>query len=400
MNNPDKYLQIILDCNNNDILPIINACNNGYLDIIIYLYANGADLNKENKDGYTSIYTACINKYLDIVKYLHERGADIYRTFNYDNSSLLHIACMNNDIEMIKYFDKYLDREQKNDYGWSCLHSVLHCDDEIIDYDKQFEIVKYFIEKGANINSVDIEKSSIFQRAIYNKDLQIIKYLYENGADINNIDDNNETPIQTILNYHYIILNNYCTHLMLTINDMSIIQLITKLILIKDKIKDKSKEIYNFDYDDIIDYVNRNNINININEFINFMKLYKIFFNIFSYLVKIGSDCSKIKIPLYLDELFVSQIWHNNTLAKAVYENNIDMVKQLIDDGYDINIKGDDDWTPLHISTFMNREDIVKLLLENGADINAKTNNNKYTIFHLATNKGYYNIINIIKIIY
>lgn len=52
---------------------------------------------------------------------------------------------------------------------------------------------------------------------------------------------------------------------------------------------------------------------------------------------------------------------------------------------------GQDDQTPLHISSRLGKQDIVQLLLANGADPDATTNSG-YTPLHLAAREGHKDI--------
>jgi len=59
------------------------------------------------------------------------------------------------------------------------------------------------------------------------------------------------------------------------------------------------------------------------------------------------------------------------TLHGAAWDGDLDTVKQLLDNGADVNLK-DSDMTALHYATSGKHEKIVVLLLESGADANAR----------------------------
>lgn len=62
-------------------------------------------------------------------------------------------------------------------------------------------------------------------------------------------------------------------------------------------------------------------------------------------------------------------------LFRAIIEGKTDVVKALIRNGADVNIKSEFGWTPLHAATSTFEKvgvTIIKLLIFNGADMNAK----------------------------
>jgi len=152
--------------------------------------------------------------------------------------------------------------------------------------------------------------------------------------------------------------------------------------------------------------------------------------NIFKYLIKCGADCQvkdingnslllvaiENKNYLVIQYLFKHNISlessidlkHSSSLNKALYNNDIDMVKTLISNGSEI--KGNDDFTPIVLSYLLDHKEIfeylishfdvneldkngysilhyailkedlimIKYLIENGADVNYKKNKNMY----------------------
>ena len=65
--------------------------------------------------------------------------------------------------------------------------------------------------------------------------------------------------------------------------------------------------------------------------------------------------------------------WGGQTaLHWAAYDGRIDMARQLIEKGANVNAKDDYQATPLHFAAEVGRIDIARLLIENGADLNAE----------------------------
>lgn len=59
-------------------------------------------------------------------------------------------------------------------------------------------------------------------------------------------------------------------------------------------------------------------------------------------------------------------------IIQAVEKGNLGKVKELIEQGADVNMRSGSTWTPLHYASNNGNLAIVKLLVENGADVNAK----------------------------
>jgi ankyrin repeat protein len=54
------------------------------------------------------------------------------------------------------------------------------------------------------------------------------------------------------------------------------------------------------------------------------------------------------------------------------YEENIEAVKKTLADGADVNAKGNNGWTPLHLAALSGHKEVSEYLITMGADVNAK----------------------------
>jgi len=57
---------------------------------------------------------------------------------------------------------------------------------------------------------------------------------------------------------------------------------------------------------------------------------------------------------------------------KAATDGDAQALKQLLDQGADVNAKDADENTALHLATKQGHQDIMRLLVEHGADVNAQ----------------------------
>ena len=60
------------------------------------------------------------------------------------------------------------------------------------------------------------------------------------------------------------------------------------------------------------------------------------------------------------------------TIHRAVFDGNIEAIKQHLAAGTDVNAKNDSENTPLHRAALKGHKEVVELLIQNGADVNAK----------------------------
>ena len=60
------------------------------------------------------------------------------------------------------------------------------------------------------------------------------------------------------------------------------------------------------------------------------------------------------------------------SIHDAVKEGKIDVVKQRLEAGTDVNAKDEKGWAPLHFMAVAGNKEIAELLIANGAEVNAK----------------------------
>ncbi len=139
------------------------AVSRGYLPIIQYLVAQGADINAEG-DGLLT--WAALGGHLKIVEYLIEKGADIH----VNNDDAFITASEGGHLKIAKYLAKQGANIHVNNDEALVLASQ----------NGHLSMVKYLIAQGADMhtqNNKPIRKASEFGK------LSIVKYLVEHGAD-------------------------------------------------------------------------------------------------------------------------------------------------------------------------------------------------------------------------
>ena len=87
-------------------------------------------------------------------------------------------------------------------------------------------------------------------------------------------------------------------------------------------------------------------------------------------------------------------------IHQAAEAGNIEVVKQHLADGVDVNAKFKDGWTPLHMAAEGGHREIVDLLIAKGADINATAgvggDGEGWTPLHEAAEGGHKKVVELL----
>jgi len=106
--------------------------------------------------------------------------------------------------------------------------------------------------------------------------------------------------------------------------------------------------------------------------------------NIVKQLIESGTDINKKYDTFHETLLHVASYGH--------YKTYIDIVAYLIKSGADINVMNSVHETPLYIATCCNQVPIVKLLIESGGDIN-ETSGGNLSLLSVAARMGHFEMV-------
>ncbi|AUV59009.1 ankyrin repeat protein [Bandra megavirus] len=199
---------------------LLVVCEYGHLNLVKYFINKGADFRKHK---YCAMRLAAKNGHLDLVKYFVEKGANITAKNNYvlkkaskyghihiiqylymhiylhsDDNYAYRIATKYNHLDIIKYLNLYyipwwIKKDSLFHFSESGnLEAVKYLADYVErmwwDYalvcssrNGHIEIVKYFVEKGANLYTY--EENPLIYASKYGY-MDIVQYLIEKGMSI------------------------------------------------------------------------------------------------------------------------------------------------------------------------------------------------------------------------
>ena len=377
--------------NGNSMLHMTSSfCANGS-DIINYLLTNYKfNINSRNKSGFTPIACAVRSDFYNNVKLLLDKNADVNITTNW-NETVFYISCSKGNIRIARLLlEKNPDSDVniKTNYDSiplyvACQNGYMHivkllldnmvninaisyrgynaisiaCKKSLLNYD----IVKILCKNGADLNHIMPDDQTIIDRAVLDNRIQIVKLLCKYKADINlqlPAHDNMSPLMIACINGRTecakILLDNGAnTELLNTFGDTCLFAAIE------------------YDYSDLIELLHHNKAD--------FSKLCKNVSPLERACIRGSIKCFKTIINLGLDT------WNEYKYALhwSSGAGHHSFVKYLLSLDMNINKKRfDEKYTPIFIAIIDNKYDIVKLLLENGADINIRNSSDESPIIY------------------
>lgn len=275
-------------------------------------------------------------------------------------------------------------------------------------------LVKFLLDNGIDVNSKDNKGNTLLHIACENGQSSMIDELnnYLPNVDLQNNDGN--TPL------HLAVLNNNlnCVQKMITLNANKEIKNNRKKTPLTFSIEKDFKPIYDYlvsngsqvtsddswgssilhhaakngNKDLLISYISANSDNkytlLNKRDRNGNTPLYiAVYNNQLEFVKELITQGANVNIYNYTITY---------PLHVAVLKGNLDIVKELCENGAIIDIKNKQDNTPLKLSILKDKETIADYLLTKGANINIIDSEGR-SVLHDAYNKGNLNLVNKIK---
>ena len=277
------------------------------------LTKQGNDVNKKTHDGRTYIFWAAYTNNLEIMKHVIAKGAKTDIVDTHGNTFLNFAAASGQlDLELYKYsfsIGADITKEKNHDGANALLLVASHL--------KDYNLVTYFISKGASLNDKDTAGNGLFEYAVKGGNTQFLKILLDKGID---------TGKNAMLFAAQGSRRNQNT-------------LETYQFLEKKGIK---PNVVDEDNRNPLHFIARNNKDITV----------------FNYFINKGASTN------------LQDKEGNSPFMNAANNNTLEVVQLLSKDVKNINLKNNDGRSALTNAVNKNSVAVIKYLLKKGADIN------------------------------
>ena len=200
--------------------PLHLASANGKRDIVKYLVEKGANIDLQDKQGQTPVFFVVDNNEIGLLDLFLKKGADVTKK-NKDGLTPLALGCLKLNCNAVKHMlDKGDKKEQKKIFENSYYneHSPMHLvcgidlpssnsttDNNGQDYNKLTTIEEKQEQNIDYLLAIDIKYINLQDNpnqdtplhiAVKKNNLELVKYLVEKGANVNAQDKQGNTPLQ------------------------------------------------------------------------------------------------------------------------------------------------------------------------------------------------------------
>jgi ankyrin repeat protein len=153
------------------------------------IQAEGADINRQSDNGYTSLMWACTysskSEYAEVAKYLISAGADVNIRANDSTTAILEAAEKSKEITLM-LVQKGADFNARREDGRGIITS---CTFGFLMGSISLDLVKFFLSRGTDVNesatSGNVAGWAAIHYAANNGNEELVKSLIKNGADVN-----------------------------------------------------------------------------------------------------------------------------------------------------------------------------------------------------------------------
>ncbi len=161
--------------------PMWGACANGHLEIAKWIYSvEMVDLAVTTVDGLTYMMAACSSGHLETAKWLYSVGASVHPINTFEENAMT-MACEYGDLSVVEWlYQMGMGVRATNAIGQTCL--MLACSNG------RLEVARWLFHHGADpdIHISDVRGMTALGRACVAGALDVAQWLYSQGARLSN----------------------------------------------------------------------------------------------------------------------------------------------------------------------------------------------------------------------
>ena len=337
----------------------------GIKTLMVLQMAN-ADINKtDNFDFIPFSYAVGSNKHIEVIQWFLDNGYDDYINTERTYSVSMHLISANNENpEVIKFLvNKGYSIDVPDDKELLPFHYAAAYNNK--------EVAELFVRERYNNNTTNSHNVTALHFAAAWNSLDVVKTIYEgNKNDINQKDENSLLP------FHYAVMYNddpeVIEYLINLTNDVYI-NVNKRLIYFKYIRLDK----INFykDETDLIMYEIDKRINHPLSPVI-LTAMYNKNIKILNYFLSNGYNFTEKDKELYLFHF------------ASAYNENQDVLKKLLDYGFDIDKRNDNGYRPVHFAAAFNHNPEIIRWFHGKTDFNDSSNITEMTPIQYAASNN------------
>lgn len=164
------------------------AAQDGYLAMVRFLVAEGADVHIRDANGWTALMWAADGGHFEVAKFLVAHGADVNAQNNAGWTALMK-AAMEGHLEVVRFLaDSYdADIHIKNKEDETALMRAA--------WGGHLAVVEFLVSKGGDIHAKDNRGWTALMKAAVSDRLAVVKFLVDLGAEVNAQNNSGETAL-------------------------------------------------------------------------------------------------------------------------------------------------------------------------------------------------------------